>query len=107
MNTFNIPHYYPSPNEVELEVLNEGSFAINHMELFESESNTSNDESDSDNGYDVAGCIRAVVEPLLVSHFGEAIIEEIFSRYKKFLIDQISKERMNSINVTISLTRKS
>jgi hypothetical protein len=42
VNTFNIPHYYPSPNEVELEVLNEGSFAINHMELFETESDTSN-----------------------------------------------------------------
>ncbi|XP_027343424.1 salicylate carboxymethyltransferase-like [Abrus precatorius] len=53
VDTFNVPQYAPSPFEVKLEVLKEESFIINSL------------------------CMRAVAEPLLVSHFGEAIIEEI------------------------------
>ncbi|CAJ2663427.1 unnamed protein product [Trifolium pratense] len=119
VNNFNIPHYYPSPYEVELEVLNEGSFVINRIELFETDLSASSDKSDFDSeskmsrlflcdkiGYNFARCMRAFVEPLLVSHFGEAIIEDIFNRYLEILIDQKPKERKNYVNVTISLTRK-
>ncbi|CAJ2663422.1 unnamed protein product [Trifolium pratense] len=109
VNNFNIPHYYPSPYEVELEVLNEGSFVINRIELFETDLSASSDKSDFDSESKMSRllhCIRAIVEPLLVSHFGEAIIEDIFNRYLEILIDQKPKERKNYVNVTISLTRK-
>ena len=35
LDTFNIPLYTPSPSEVKLEVLKEGSFAINRLEVSE------------------------------------------------------------------------
>ena len=110
MDTFNIPQYTPSPSEVKLEVLSEGSFTINRLDVsevnwnaFDFESGKS--ESLSDGGYNVAQCMRAVAEPLLVSHFGEHIIEEVFSRYQQILTDRMSKEKTEFINVTISLTR--
>ncbi|KAJ1420771.1 SAM dependent carboxyl methyltransferase [Sesbania bispinosa] len=117
LDTFNIPLYTPSPCEVKLEVLNEGSFAINRLEVSEVNWNAYDDwnafnfesemsESLSDGGYNVAQCMRAVAEPLLISHFGEAIIEEVFSRYQKILADRMSKERTKFFNVTILLTRK-
>ncbi|KAG5108541.1 hypothetical protein AAZX31_16G120800 [Glycine max] len=117
LDTFNIPQYTPSPSEVELEVLKEGSFASNRLEVSEVNWNAFDDwntlefESErsdtlSDGGYNVAQCMRAVAEPMLVSHFGEAIIEEVFSRYQQILTDRMSKEQTKFINVTVLLTRK-
>jgi salicylate 1-O-methyltransferase len=100
LNTFNIPVYYPSPSEVELEVLTEGSFEMNKLEVSEVNLN------ELDDGYDVAQCIRAVAEPLLVSHFGEGVTEEVFNRFKKNATDHMPKEKTKVINITIVLTRK-
>ncbi|KAH1206419.1 Salicylate carboxymethyltransferase [Glycine max] len=113
LDTFNIPQYTPSPSEVELEVLKEGSFASNRLEVSEVNWNAFDDwntlefESErsdtlSDGGYNVAQCMRAVAEPMLVSHFGEAIIEEVFSRYQQILTDRMSKEQTKFINVTVA-----
>lgn len=117
LDTFNIPQYTPSPSEVELEVLKEGSFAINRLELAEVNWNPLDDlnaldfesersESLRDNGYSLAQCMRSVAEPMLVNQFGEDIIEEVFSRYQKLLADRMSKEQTKFNNITISLTRK-
>lgn len=117
MDTFNIPQYTPSPSEVKLEVLREGSFTIDRLEVTEVHWNAYNDwneidfrsslsKSLIDGAYNVTKCMRAVAEPLLVSHFGETIIEEVFGRYLEILVDRMSKERTEFINVSISLTKK-
>ena len=117
MNSFNIPQYTPSPSEVKMEVLKEGSFTINRLEATEvnwnayenwnpNESQYGLSEASYDGGYHVAKCMRAVAEPLLVSHFGESIIEDLFGRYREILADHMSKEKTLFINVTVSLTRK-
>ncbi|KAK7360066.1 hypothetical protein VNO77_02038 [Canavalia gladiata] len=54
----------------------------------------------------VKQCMRAVAEPLLVSHFGEDIIEEVFSRFRQILANHMSKEKTKFINVTVLVTRK-
>jgi jasmonate O-methyltransferase len=117
VNSFNIPIYYPSQNELKLEVFNEGSFAINQAEMFEINFTPLHDCNDFDfeskksqslhNGYNFMRSMRAVFEPLIVSHFGEAIVEEVFSRYQEILVDRImSNVKIKSYNFTISLTRK-
>ena len=117
MDSFNIPQYTPSPSEVKWEVLKEGLFTINLLEATEVnwnayqnwnayDSESSQSEASCDGGYNVAKCMRAVAEPLLLSHFGEAIIEEVFSRYQDILTDRMSKEKTEFVNVTISMTRK-
>ncbi|XP_057449351.1 S-adenosyl-L-methionine:benzoic acid/salicylic acid carboxyl methyltransferase 2-like [Lotus japonicus] len=118
LDTFNIPQYTPSPSEVKLEVLKEGSFTITCLEVSRVHWNGHDDDDDWNNafdseslnnvaGYNVAKCMRAVAEPLLISHFGEAVdIEEVFRRYQAILTDRMSKERTEFINVTISMTRK-
>lgn len=54
--------------------------------------------------YKVAMCMRAVAEPMLVSHFGEGIIDELFHRYTKIILDSMSTcpEKSQFINVTVS-----
>ncbi|CAI8610118.1 unnamed protein product [Vicia faba] len=98
LDTFNIPTYYPSSSEVNIEVLGEGSFAINKLEIFEVNWNDLDCwealdigsemlKSFKDNGYNMAQCIRAGIESLLVCHFGDSVIEEIFDGYKNILND--------------------
>ncbi|KAJ7944249.1 Salicylate O-methyltransferase [Quillaja saponaria] len=111
LDSFNIPMYTPSPSEVKLEVIKEGSFTINHLQTSEVSWNAydnelSLSEAFSDGGYNVASCIRAVAEPLLVSHFNEGIIDEVFRRYQEIVADRMSKEKTEYINVTVSLTKK-
>ncbi|XP_058746963.1 S-adenosyl-L-methionine:benzoic acid/salicylic acid carboxyl methyltransferase 3-like [Vicia villosa] len=103
VNNFNIPNYYPCPSEVKFVVLNEGSFNMNHLEVSEVDLNVSINQS----GYKFAQAMRAVFEPLLVSHFGETIIEDAFNRYQEILADRMTKEIIKSTYFTISLTRKS
>ncbi|KAM4088064.1 hypothetical protein ACB094_07G043000 [Castanea mollissima] len=97
MDSFNIPSYTQSLSEVK----NEAS-AIKWND-FDNEFNASN--AFSDNGYKVAKYMRAMVESMLVSHFGGTIIDEVFLRYKKIIDDRISKENCQFIIVTISITK--
>ena len=110
MDSFNIPQYAPSPAEVKCEVEKEGSFTINRLEVSEVNWNAYRGEfcpSDAhkDCGYNVAKLIRAVTEPLLVSHFGDGIIEEVFNRYKKIVVVHMSREKIAFVNVTVSMTK--
>ncbi|XP_057976662.1 salicylate carboxymethyltransferase-like [Malania oleifera] len=111
MDSFNIPQYTPSPMEVKSEVVKEGSFAIDYLEASKVNWNVSDDDFSSshiykDGAYNVATCMRAVAEPLLLGHFGNAInIDEVFCRYRKIIANRMAKERTEFINVTISLTK--
>ncbi|KAI6692294.1 hypothetical protein NL676_020004 [Syzygium grande] len=110
LDSFNIPQYTPSPKEVRREVQKHGSFSIDCLEV--SEVNWSVFDSDfdpnvvsEDGGYSMARCMRAVAEPLLVDHFGEEIIDEVFKRYRAQLADRMSKEKTAFVNVVISLKK--
>ncbi|XP_058760093.1 S-adenosyl-L-methionine:benzoic acid/salicylic acid carboxyl methyltransferase 3-like [Vicia villosa] len=103
LNAFNIPNYYPSPSEVKLEVETEGSFSINQLEVF----GVNMHALDSDLSELLAKGIRAVIEPLLISHFSEGVTKEVFERHRKILTYGISKERTKITNLTVTLTRKS
>ncbi|XP_028105732.1 salicylate carboxymethyltransferase-like [Camellia sinensis] len=113
MDSFNIPQYTPSPAEVKSEVQKEGSFTIDRLEVSRVDWNackaklcpSSTDQEFKEDGYDVAKCMRAVAESLLVSHFGVEIIDEVFERYKKIVADRMAKERTEFFNVTVSMTR--
>lgn len=63
-------------------------------------------DAHKDGGYNVAKSMRAVAEPLLVSHFGDGIIEEVFCRYKKIVADRMSREKTEFVNVTVSMTKR-
>ncbi|XP_019166101.1 PREDICTED: salicylate carboxymethyltransferase-like [Ipomoea nil] len=92
--SFNVPIYTPSPAELKSLVEKDGSFIIDCLEdsqihwtgsESESESGDDNNIGNTNDGAYVARCMRAVFEPLLVSHFGEGIIEEVFRRYRNMV----------------------
>ncbi|KAK4253821.1 hypothetical protein QN277_010446 [Acacia crassicarpa] len=107
IDSFNIPQYYPSPSELQLEIEKEGSFTLNLLEVFEVswKAACGKEHVGNNEGYKVAQLIRAVAEPLLVSHFGEAIINDVFHRYQHILADRMSKEKIVFLNLVVSLTK--
>ncbi|KAG0466271.1 hypothetical protein HPP92_017851 [Vanilla planifolia] len=78
LNACKFPQYAPLMEEVTTIVKMEGSFCIEEAHTFEStwdpldESNEDVVLDEVSSGKNVAACIRAVAEPLLSSHFGEA-----------------------------------
>ncbi|WCJ24975.1 S-adenosyl-L-methionine-dependent methyltransferases superfamily protein [Euphorbia peplus] len=113
LDSFNIPQYTPSPFEVKSEIVKEGSFSIDRLEVSEINWNAYYDdpivsEQHKDQGYNVASCMRAVAEPLLVAHFGfdDQTVSDIFHRYRCIVADRMTKEKTNFINITVSVTKK-
>ncbi|KAL3844727.1 hypothetical protein ACJIZ3_002130 [Penstemon smallii] len=110
LHSFNIPQYTPSPSEVKAEVKKDGSFSIKRLEASEISWTACDINMDSgvvDYGYNnVAKCMRAVAEPLLVQHFGPLLVlDQLFDKYRTILSDRMSKEQTKFVNVTVSMTR--
>lgn len=109
IDSFNAPYYAPSPQEVQCEVEKEGSFLVDGVQAFEIEwdGDYSSDLKES-SGKRVAKTIRAVVEPMLETHFrlGLENMDELFRRYAKIIDDCFSETRVKYINLVISFMKK-
>ncbi|KAI3813560.1 hypothetical protein L1987_18286 [Smallanthus sonchifolius] len=106
-DSFNLPHYTASRTEIINLVNMEGSFTINNLEIFYVNWEAWKRQNDHSVGHGVAKAMRAVIEPLVANHFGEAIVDDVFMRYGKILTDRKSnKEYEAVVSITVSLTRK-
>ncbi|XP_022978512.1 salicylate carboxymethyltransferase-like [Cucurbita maxima] len=114
VDRFNMPIFMPTPEEVKAEIHKEGSFMIKRLEVLRTRWNLYNNNSneiDSSTGgvgigssYNVANCIRSVIEPIMTPHFGEPIVEQLFDRYKQIIRAEMFNKRSEFIFLTISLT---
>nr|GME13882.1 salicylate carboxymethyltransferase-like [Ipomoea batatas] len=109
LNSFNVPLYTPSLAETKLLVEKEGSFTIDCLEASQIHWTGYNGtvHHEDNGGYNVARCMRAVAEPMLVSHFGKGIIDEVIHRYTKMIAHSISTrpETTQFINVIVSVIK--
>ncbi|MCL7036270.1 hypothetical protein MKW94_004758 [Papaver nudicaule] len=112
LDSFNIPHYIPSASEVKSIILSEGSFFINQLQTFEVTWDgedegiiCGDDEKLFRSSNTVANCIRAASEPLLVSHFGEDIMDELFEKYREIIAACLSKGKSRHLCIVMSMTR--
>ena len=99
LNSFNLPIYGPSVDEVTKIVRQSGLFNICHIQFFESNWDPY-DESEGDlvpnsiqSGVNVARSLRAVMEPLFASHFGEQILDELLKRCACNVAKHLKKEK--------------
>ncbi|CAN1236754.1 Salicylate carboxymethyltransferase [Linum grandiflorum] len=108
LESLNIPVYMPSPTEVEAEVEKQGSFTIDCLEDKEM-SWDPYEETLKDSGSNVAKCVRAVLEPLLVRHFDlrTQIVDEVFLRYGTIVSERLLSDYKTKYanNVIVSLTK--
>lgn len=77
IDSFNIPHYFPTPQQLRAIMQRSCSFAIERMEVLETGALLSVEGR--------AACIRVVHQTMLTHHFGGEIIDELFQLYEKKL----------------------
>ncbi|CAL5043544.1 unnamed protein product [Urochloa decumbens] len=112
LDSFNLPIYGPSVDEVKAVVKQSELYDINHLQLFESNWDPYDDlegESVGDpiqSGINVAKCLRAVMEPLFATHFGEYILDELFERYALNVAKHLEREKTKYSVIVVSLRKK-
>jgi hypothetical protein len=112
LNSFNLPYYAPSVDEVKALIDKENLFGIEHIGLFESNWDPL-DDSDSDVVLDCASSsrnvadksIRAVMEPLIIEHFGEAILDELFMVFASMVAGYLEIRKAKYPVIVVSLKK--
>nr|CAD70566.1 carboxyl methyltransferase [Crocus sativus] len=111
---FNLPIYAASMEEVMTIVETIGLFHVEQVEIFETNWDPFDDSSDDDesafdnfaSGKNVVNCsIRAVVEPMFEKYFGEAIMDELFSRYAKNVAKHLLGEKGKHVVFMMALRK--
>ncbi|GMI80269.1 hypothetical protein like AT5G38020 [Hibiscus trionum] len=117
VDSFNLPFYTPCKEEVAEIVEREGSFGINDLQVLEVDAvplytneKLRNKELGSNiyvqMGENIANNFRAVLEPIVCSHFGDAIIERLFIRVATNVAETLSSTMPRKIvNIVVSLTK--
>ncbi|XP_072993034.1 S-adenosyl-L-methionine:benzoic acid/salicylic acid carboxyl methyltransferase 3-like [Typha latifolia] len=112
VDTFNMPLYKPSMEEVKLVTQMEGSFDIVEAEMMEpfwEFSSKTEDWVKCDSvktGVLIAKEMRATAEVLLAAHFGEAIMDDLFSRLAEIIAEHISKEKGKHVMFTVAFQKR-
>ncbi|KAF8723607.1 hypothetical protein HU200_021564 [Digitaria exilis] len=111
LDSFYLPIYSPSLGEVVTIVEQSGLFNINYVRLFETNWDPY-DDSESDvvhdsvrSGVNVAKCIRAVMEPLVASHFGETILDRLFKEYAQRVAKHLDEEKTKHAVIVLSIKK--
>jgi anthranilate O-methyltransferase len=112
LDSFNLPFYAPSMEEAKAVINAQGLFDVIQIEMFESNWDPYDDTNHdfvSDNiqsGANIANCIRAVMEPTIVSNFGAGIVDELFSRFAINVAKHLAKEKTKLPVLTLSLKKR-
>ncbi|KAG2653571.1 anthranilate O-methyltransferase 3-like [Panicum virgatum] len=113
LDSFNLPFYAPSVDEVRDVIRQSEAFDINHIHLFESNWDPQDDLDDGDlvldsaqSGANVAQCIRAVIEPLVAHHFGEHILDDLFEIYARNVAAHLRKVKTKYPVIVLSLAAR-
>ena len=81
MDSFNLPIYFMSPQEMEAAVERNGCFSIERMETFPSQQPRNDGNHSLD--HQMAAHVRAGMENAITQHFGEDIMDEFLDLYCK------------------------
>ncbi|KAI3922296.1 hypothetical protein MKX01_005985 [Papaver californicum] len=109
LESFYVPLYIPSSSEVKSIILREGSFIINRLETFEVALDGVGDDGKLggiSNADVMVNSLRAISEPLLASHFGEVIIEELFFKLGVIFAAYLPKGKNKTLGIVMSLVRQ-
>ncbi|RRT76052.1 hypothetical protein BHE74_00002382 [Ensete ventricosum] len=112
VDSFNLPFYGPSMQEVKSVIHDEGLFDLDQAQILESNWDPFDDSEDDlaydnvANGKNVARYIRAVIEPLIAHQFGDAILDELFLRYADNVSKHCLKVKTKFTILVIGLKRK-
>ncbi|KAE8726881.1 hypothetical protein F3Y22_tig00005974pilonHSYRG00353 [Hibiscus syriacus] len=118
VDSFNLPFYTPCKQEVVEIFETEGSFEITNLQVFEVDADHINKNEmlrNKDFGFDIytqmgkniSNTIRAVIEPMICCHFGDAISDKLFTRLAANVEDALINSMIDRrVIILVSLTKK-
>ncbi|XP_050227116.1 probable methyltransferase TCM_000168 isoform X1 [Mercurialis annua] len=107
LDTYNAPYYEASIEEVEREIVKEGSFAIDKLGSFMITWDDINGGMRCDRAttaMNLGKAIRAVHESMFGNHFGEGIMDPFIHKLREVVV--ADTQEIEHVNVVISLIRK-
>uniref|UniRef100_A0A8I6YA82 Uncharacterized protein n=1 Tax=Hordeum vulgare subsp. vulgare TaxID=112509 RepID=A0A8I6YA82_HORVV len=113
LDSFNLPLYAPSMEEVKVVINRIGLFHIEHMGPVAFSWDPQDDDTDDDHevldpansGTNVSKSIRSVLEPLIAGHFGEDILDELFVVYASVVAKYLEKKNAKCPSVVVFLKK--
>ncbi|KAL6638877.1 hypothetical protein ACP70R_023513 [Stipagrostis hirtigluma subsp. patula] len=111
LESFNLPVYGPSVAEVKEVVMQSHMFNMNHIKLFEANWDPYDDSEGDDvqdsarSGMNVAKCIRSVLKTLIAGHFGETIVDAVFTEYARLVTKHLEEEKTKYAIIVVSLKK--
>lgn len=111
LDSFNLPQYNATQEEVRKVIEEEGSFMVNRIETFAEDWDEYLKKDGSSLGKQERAAIltnsrRAIIESILVSHFGGSIMDELFQRFEGDVLDYMEAHKCQAISLVISLKKK-
>ncbi|KAI9181497.1 hypothetical protein LWI28_015554 [Acer negundo] len=114
LEPFNMPVYKPRDEEIWLVIKREGSFDIHQLQITFKEDWVLSLESEDKaldlekygKGKQVALRVISAIEPLLVTHFGHAVMDDMFQRYSVKLIEYLETKEGFIKTLVICLIKK-
>ncbi|KAK6929451.1 LOW QUALITY PROTEIN: SAM dependent carboxyl methyltransferase [Dillenia turbinata] len=106
LDSFNVPYYIPSKEEIIDIVEKEGSFTI---ELIETSIDHIVDEQDMDiqsKARKIAKNFRCFSEPVIAYHFGNAIMDKLYDKIACNLTERLATKTCEQVSISIVLQRK-
>ncbi|KAK7394705.1 hypothetical protein VNO78_15240 [Psophocarpus tetragonolobus] len=107
LESFNIPVYEPTVEEIRHVIREEGSFFVQELEILILPWDEGiNEGVDGNVKAEFMGKVaRAIMEPLLSAVFGAGVINEVFIRYRKKIVQLLEVEKLESSIFVISMTK--
>jgi len=108
LESFNIPVYEPTVEELRNVIQEEGSFFIQRLEILILPWDDGMSEGSDDIKAELmAKHVRAIMEPLMSTKFGAEVITEVFVRYQKKVVQlmEVEKEKLEFATLMISMTK--
>ncbi|KAL4199113.1 hypothetical protein AMTRI_Chr03g49600 [Amborella trichopoda] len=98
VDSYDVPFYAPSLKEVEEEVMREGSFQIEQVEVL-------NTHRKHNHCRKIVMAVRSINEPMLKQHFGEKINDNLFEKYGEILEKEMAQVETKEISFSIVLRK--
>ncbi|XP_014503429.1 jasmonate O-methyltransferase-like [Vigna radiata var. radiata] len=105
VDCFDAPYYAPCMEEVKKVIEKEGSFMVEEHDACEIEWDGGMELQSDSRGERVSRTLRAVLEPMLESHFGPHIMDELFRRFGQHVEEHLSNNDTKYINLVVSLVK--
>ncbi|KAK6933040.1 SAM dependent carboxyl methyltransferase [Dillenia turbinata] len=106
LDSFNIPYYIASKEEIVGIVKREGSFTVELIETFALDIGNEKDMNIQSKGQNAAKNIRCFTEPMISHHFENSIMEKVYANFTHLLIEYIAKQSAKQTSIVVVLRKK-